>query len=840
MELSDFSYSSVSPIKANIFGEKFLYNVNRDSFSRVSAKTIFDDEFSVKLFNEDSLYIIIGTDSGLLPKYIGERGVPVGTRYIFIELDNIFEELVQYALLDGLPGEIVCTTLKNWLEEAEKLKLRDYSYLRHVHLMKAVCAQHVSIADYAELNWQITESLQSLHFQYTCNLGAQSFIIRQIVNVADNVFPAKLLRNIYPGRTAIVLAGGPSLYEILPWVKENRSKLIVFSVSRISKILLSKDIEPDFVVAVDPQPENIDVSKEMFFFRKSIFIHSYHVDSSLVNQWAGIKFYLGNKFPWKAKENIDNIQSVGSTVSNSALATAHAFGCKRVLLAGVDLCFSKEGITHTVGTDEAAIGPDYNNTSSLELETYGGDKRTSDPDFYIALRSLENQAKAINEQDKEVINLSLGAAKAEGIRYMQPDEINLDPEPFDPIAIALHHIPEFTKERETVIQKDAITELEKAIHQIKIIKKQATKALKINQEMYSADGKIEKLKDKRALDEIEKRLSKQYRTFSNLVKNFSVLSFIRITSPHDSSDSWDAEKAKKVGKIYYESYLYGAGKLLILLDEAVARIRNRLEELQEKPNDVRSIIEQWKKDKSYNRASIWLDRHPDFDLSQELRLEFDQLDSEFRNILNSTNTNFKKNLEQRSSLGLLKTKAVILFRHNKKSELVNLLRGLELHHATEEEKNPYTQLICAYIAELDNQFDEAISYYDAIINDESQLLLEDALQRIAAISIKQRDHSNALLAFKCLSQISPMYLPFFAESSRLTGNIVEAIDSYNEYIEFFPDDVVTQLKLANLYIGIKVYEAAEMMLDHILAVNPDVHAAIQLKRQVTQLKMTKD
>jgi len=837
METFRISQLSASPVKSNIFNERFLYNINRNSFNKISAKALFEDEFHEKLFNENSLYIIIGTDSGLLPNYIQAHGIPLGTRYLFVELETVLEQIVQYNLLDNdLTDEIILTSFSQWQEQADLLKLKDYSYLQSVSLLKSICAQQANIADYTELNWKITEQLQTLHFQHTSSLGCQTFLIRQINNIADNILPAQLLKGIYKDKTAIVLGGGPSLSQILPWIKYNQVNLLIFSVSRLSKLLLENHIEPDFIISVDPQIENIEVSKEMFQFKKAIFLYSYHVDSSLANQWPGIKLYFGNKFPWKTKLNINNVQAVGTTVSNTALEAAFAFGCDRILLAGVDLCFSKEGITHTSGTDEAKIGPDYNNTSALELETYNGDKRTSDPDFNLALLSLENQAKRINNAHKKVINLSSDAAKAKHIQHIPPEKIQLSAQKETALSIALQHIPQLTPALKEKYYQDSLRELQKAVHQIQLIEKLAKKALKINDEMYNSQGMIENYKDKRALDKIEKRLNSEHRLYSKLVKSFGVLSFIRITSPHDTSQSWDAEKAKEMGRIYYESYQTGAQQLLLLLNEAIQRITIRQEETQQNPTNIFSLIEQWKKDKSYNRAAIWQQNHPDFNIPEDIKREFDRLEKSFQKILDSSNTSFKQNLEKRSSLDLLKTKALILFRHHKKEELQNSQSGLALHYATETEKEPYRLLISAYIAELDDQPELALNYYNDILNIDQSPLLEEALQQIVSLSIAQEKHSETLLALKCLSQISPIYLPHYAESSRLTGDIIEAIDSYTAYIEFFPDDMVSKLKLAHLYIDIKVYEAADMMLDLIIDKDPNMETAIQLKAQVAKLK----
>jgi tetratricopeptide (TPR) repeat protein len=114
--------------------------------------------------------------------------------------------------------------------------------------------------------------------------------------------------------------------------------------------------------------------------------------------------------------------------------------------------------------------------------------------------------------------------------------------------------------------------------------------------------------------------------------------------------------------------------------------------------------------------------------------------------------------------------------------------------------------------------------------------LEEALLRIAGISIDTNDIDNTYLSLQCLSGLNPTYLPFYAEIVRLRGDTFAAIDTYNRYISQFPEDVLAQMKLAALYMENKIYDAAELMLDYILAKTPDSKAAMDLKKQLLGLK----
>ncbi|MDP3877435.1 MAG: DUF115 domain-containing protein [Methylobacter sp.] len=829
--------SLADTLKTNAFGDTYLYSINRGNFDKVSAQAVFDAEFSKNLFQEDTLNVIIGTDSGLLPKYVQTKGIPSGSRYIFIEPEHILAQLYQHDLLDNLPDEIVCTTPEHWEAQAQEFKINEYSYINSINSFNAICAQQAILDDYPELSWQVTEELHKLHQRYNTAIGCEPFIVRQLENIAENIVPVTCLANAYEGKTVLILAGGPSLTTVFPWLLENRHKLVVFSVSRISRQLISAGIEPDFVFSVDPQKENIDVSREMFLFGdRTVFINSYHVQPALINQWHGQSLYLGTRLPWQSDLNISNIQGTGPTVTNSALAMAHYFGFSKILLAGFDTCFTKEGITHAQGSDEQLTGPTYDPTL-LQVETYSGEYRPTSHGYYTALLTLTQQACQISSDRCEIINLAPTAAKVEHIEHIPCTEINLQDLKGEDLSSVKQRIPQLTDDLLNAHYQAVLNELEKAEFQIKAIAKLAKKALDINEAMYSAEGRIENYKDKRELDSIEKELKRKYRKHSKLVKKFGIRQFIKINTPHDS-DHWDAEKAKKMGSIYYQAYQSGANKLSGLIKAAIVRTKTRQEELKAEP-EFALLLAQWDQDQSYRRAALWLQKHPHTPIPDQTALALTAMQDRFKQVLTQQDTAFKAKVAKNSTLLLLKNKIKILFKHKKADELINLKLGF-IDDNKHDNKEPYLLLIEGYLAELKNDTESALAHYNNILNLEQPLLLEEALLRITAISLDRQDSQNTLLALDCLSQLSPIYLPYQAELARITGDQLLAIDSYNAYINFFPEDTLSKLKLTSLYIDLKVYEAAELMLELILQANPDLESANSLKNQLAAIKQSEN
>jgi len=247
------------------------------------------------------------------------------------------------------------------------------------------------------------------------------------------------------------------------------------------------------------------------------------------------------------------------------------------------------------------------------------------------------------------------------------------------------------------------------------------------------------------------------------------------------------------------------------------------------------LLERWKKDKSYRRAELWIKKHPAAQCPKQTTSALQALQEQFNQVLTNKDTVFKANVAKHSSLSLFKSKIKLLFKHKKNDDLINLKTGF-INDPNYAHKEPYLLLIDAYLAELENDAETALTGYNNIIDLGQSPVLEEALLRVASISLEQQNQQNAFLAMDCLANLSPIYLPYKAELARITGDHLQAIDSYNAYITFFPEDTLSQLKLTALYIDIKVYKAAELMLEHILQTTPDLESAIGLKNQLAKIK----
>ena len=97
---------------------------------------------------------------------------------------------------------------------------------------------------------------KSLSNQLTSNYFAARYCKNAIINIPalPTCYPVMKFNNIHQNIPCIIVAPGPSLEESLPLLYKNQNKVYIISVDSAVKVLSSYGIEPDYIIAIDPQP----------------------------------------------------------------------------------------------------------------------------------------------------------------------------------------------------------------------------------------------------------------------------------------------------------------------------------------------------------------------------------------------------------------------------------------------------------------------------------------------------------------------------------------------------------------------------------------------------------
>ena len=120
----------------NQFGDKYLFSVNRRNFEQLDYQTQFNKEFDKTFQQKDTLYVITGTDSGLLVKQLLKMLPEKGSAYLFIEFPEVIELTKdQYDLGDH--KRIIVTTEDKWEDAAKKIGMEVYFMINKVKQVKS-------------------------------------------------------------------------------------------------------------------------------------------------------------------------------------------------------------------------------------------------------------------------------------------------------------------------------------------------------------------------------------------------------------------------------------------------------------------------------------------------------------------------------------------------------------------------------------------------------------------------------------------------------------------------------------------------------------------------------
>lgn len=176
------------------------------------------------------------------------------------------------------------------------------------------------------------------------------------------------LKNLYSNQSAIVLGAGPSLADHIARIaelKKQQDSILIIAVDTALSVCRLHSLTPDFVLTVDPQPINFyhlagesmtNSAKDNAATASSpILIIDPSCSPLALRRWEGKMFSTGNPFPlastilaFSGKPEPSQL-SYGGSVSTNAYDLAFFLGCRRILLVGQDLSFTRTRV-HASGS----------------------------------------------------------------------------------------------------------------------------------------------------------------------------------------------------------------------------------------------------------------------------------------------------------------------------------------------------------------------------------------------------------------------------------------------------------------------------------------------------------
>ena len=196
-------------------GERYIPALNRTCFERTSSAQYYDNYLDIKLAARDTLTIVIGSDSGLLYRYLLAKDIPEGSRIVLIEPDDIFENVQAECQHWQSPqphehsaSQVTLCRETDWRAQVFDGTDAMWFLAGDVQLAQAQCA----IADYQNLYYTLyretREAISERSYHTKTTFAVKTFTAAQMVNCIDAHTAMRIDCSFGKGRVAVVLGGG--------------------------------------------------------------------------------------------------------------------------------------------------------------------------------------------------------------------------------------------------------------------------------------------------------------------------------------------------------------------------------------------------------------------------------------------------------------------------------------------------------------------------------------------------------------------------------------------------------------------------------------------------------
>ncbi|MPQ76942.1 6-hydroxymethylpterin diphosphokinase MptE-like protein [Hydrogenovibrio sp. JE_KL2] len=820
-----------SKLYTNAFGDNYFQEINQNAFDTVGATSTFNKVFSKTLDVDNMLFIVVGSDSGLLIPYLQQFHKDRGRRYIIMERPEIIDYIQDHfeiddEMIDLQPMDMDFGELHDLY--TDYVSHNRYMLLRSLAVIDGKNETYTTHWDQALDRYNIFASSES---GYAIN---NIFIDSQLRNLASNNMPLANLGRALEGTTSVIMGGGPSLDDSISWIKENQDRLVIFAAARIANRLKKEGIQPDFFVSVDPHDVSYDNSKQILQFGDTaILVHSNNVNSKLVAEWTGLHAYLGLMFPWRdsVHEQPENLTTVGPTVTNTMASVAGYLGSEQIIFSGVDFCYGENGKSYESESLESKTGK-YLDTATNRVKTYSGRIAETTPSFANARQGMEELvAHAIEFFGNKFFTLSPETALMENVAYSRPEEIVL-PETQKADAVQqmkdilnfdlndykkhLDHAKAYCQEMRDIC-KDAV--------------KEAKNGKKIAKKLFVNLDETDKLTQ-------EIILSQQNTTHimgehSEFIFNYSIKAYKEFMNPSIKEDNMTRDDIKNSFIHYFNGIVNSAIPLRKSIETAITRLNHRINETKGTKSFAK-LIEKWQEYHEEGRPLVWLKMNDLSieDLTEEQQSTLKAVLDAFNEELHRTETKLSQQLKsQGDNIGALYERIKRYFSENRPYELEELINYIA------EKDLPYSEDLChigtGYLYELKDMPDDAV---DRFIQIKDNKLLLEGLKRVLNILLMKKDYDNALNTLEVLTHYSDEFFVSYADMLAAMGDGASAVEIYFHYLQQHAEDTATWIKVAKLLIHLNIQEEAIAAINKIKALEPNNSVSDELMALATQPK----
>ena len=804
--------------RVNLFGEQYYSEVNNQLFEKNSYETIYRRFLQDAMDSDEALFIVVGSDSGLLPKHLNSMNAKPAVKYLIVE----FKERLAAFGLSALNAQSASSieVVNEQTEFGEIYERYESFFIRKkVYIVSSMCAKEpLEGSGYDSLYRDVNSRFQRFYTTVLVSQKTKDFEKIRLLNAVDNIVPIKDFKGAIRGTTAIVLGGGPTLDQSIEWIKANQDKYIIFAAGRISRRLYKEGIVPHFIVTVDPQDISFDNAKDLLRFsdKRTVLIHSYHANHRLVAQWGGRALYFGDKYGWYDARYYGNIDAPGPTVINAAVHLAIELGCEKLVMSGVDFCYV-DGASHESASDEAQVLKTLRqrNVSYTVVNNAGCEVETR-KDYDLARQSLQAYIHGVLKTQPQLVfvNTSLDSASIDGVEYCAVDKLT-----FESCNSALKEFESklnFGFSDYFTAASQTLDELKAKRSELKKLEKVCLEGLAETRKLYSRGSDDPKLKAMNKVLKLRKKINNQVGQDGDLLFSFDAQLFQETFAPVNDQTKLSSDEIKMQFVGFFGGLEKVCQQFIQIIDWGVERAELRLDELAlDKP--LAALVKKWQSWNEIGRVERWVAWHQDqiSSLSEtDLAILFDA-QQEYKRLIDNSETRRVINLKNRieNPENLLK-RAESAFEGGDQKALEALLTFIKESPQNYQGLMPLVQ---GMVSEIRGDFTNAKVFYSQV-NEPS--LKKPALVQRLQISLEEQEHQESLILLEQLCSYSLEYMLPYADLLKIIGQPQMAIEVLTLYLSQNPLQINGYLKMAGIYQEMNQVQDAKIVLQKIMEIDP--------------------
>jgi len=297
------------------------------------------------LINENDLIIILGCGAGYILEYL--NGKVKFENIIIIQKD---EELLK--IIENNYFNQYLQKIKNIFTEKKKKELinffnqLDFTRYKKITYILHPVEYHIFNEFYSNIQKQLKDIVDSfISRELTISKFYKIFFQNFFENLEylqnDNCI--SIIKNELKGNAGILIGAGPSLNLEIENIKKNQNKFFIFAVDTVFDFLVDNNLNPDFVITLDPQKISLSHFKKDKY-ENTILLYEATGCSYILPKFSN-RLFISTGFPllnYLLNDDRDYFvfNEAGGSVATLTFCIMEYLGIEPIILIGVDLSIS--------------------------------------------------------------------------------------------------------------------------------------------------------------------------------------------------------------------------------------------------------------------------------------------------------------------------------------------------------------------------------------------------------------------------------------------------------------------------------------------------------------------